>query len=42
MAERILMNEYKNLAKEKWVNIEVCTLESLRSEASANSLIVAE
>jgi len=23
MAERILMNEYKSLAQEKWVNIEV-------------------
>lgn len=23
MAERILMNEYKTLAKEPWVNIEV-------------------
>lgn len=23
MAERILMNEYRSLAKEKWVNIEV-------------------
>ena len=23
MAERILMNEYKSLAQEKWVNVEV-------------------
>lgn len=26
MAERILMNEYKSLAQEKWVNIEVSGL----------------
>ena len=25
MAERILMNEYKALAQEKWVNVEVST-----------------
>jgi hypothetical protein len=24
MAERILMNEFKALSKEKWVHIEVC------------------
>ena len=24
MAERILMNELKALAQEKWVNVEVC------------------
>lgn len=24
MAERILMNEYKSLAQEDWVNIDVC------------------
>lgn len=24
MAERILMNEYRSLAHEKWVNLEVC------------------
>lgn len=24
MAERILMNEFKMLSKEKWVNVEVC------------------
>lgn len=30
MAERILMNEYKTLAKEPWVNIEVCVLPMAR------------
>jgi len=29
MAERILMNEYKTLSKEKWVNVDVCPIRAL-------------
>jgi len=25
IAEKVLMNEFKQLSKENWVNVEVCT-----------------
>jgi hypothetical protein len=30
MAERILMNEFKGLLKEKWVHVEVSAIHSLK------------
>lgn len=38
MAERILMNEFKALSKEKWVNVEVSEPSSRKATASETRL----
>jgi hypothetical protein len=36
IAQRVLMNEFKQMAKEKWTNIEVSSVVAIRKEHPAN------